>query len=427
MKIPNASELCIIYLSCGMSLRWFLLDALLFVLTCSATVTEIPLSDRVHSPHLIVPVAPAGSEFLTLQFLGSKASALDFYVVNSTGTGKLFQLARNYIKHGYDPKNGEKITIGNMLPGEKKLASSVTSKAPSKSPVLVEDPKQRVFYKRPEPDRSPVNSRYGTVDYVVVRKSDGYRSEIGTIFVVPSSHALVGSDFSFFSASKLSPSELVDGWTIIGNHHVLSGVAGEVRAVASSLPAFERYRLGALHNHYIVGIEDAIDIATAGGSDRQLWYFQAPSKFLGNYGVAYGGYLSFSLTAISGDFSRMNDLSRLNLVELECAECDGVHRKGIKLVYRVSQWSHSFLGPAQNIRIHLFENAGWLKDSQDSLIPWRKPSKCEMLMVLGRLSSVRILGDFTQGFETIALDDVRISNSNGTISVDYMTKLTIII
>jgi hypothetical protein len=32
----------------------------------------------------------------------------------------------------------------------------------------------------------------------------------------------------------------------------------------------------------------------------------APSKFLGNLGIAYGGSIQFTLSSFSGDFSKMN-------------------------------------------------------------------------------------------------------------------------
>lgn len=372
-------------------------------------ITEVDFDNQVHAPHDIISFGAEAFGFLTLKFLGAKSSQLDFYIVNSTGTGKLYQLAQNYIKHGYDPKCGQRLNVGYMISGEKKLPS--TSQPVSLAPVAVIDPKQRIFYMRPAPDRDPLNKQYGTVDYIIKRKSDGYQSQIGTIYLLPNSNAIVGSDFSYFrSGTSFSLVEAIDGWIIV-NPSVYTDISGNPYLTVSSLPTFEPYRLGPLHQYYIVGTEDSIDIPSAEGFDKQLWYFQAPSKFLGNLGIAYRGYISFSLTAISGDFSRMNDLNNLNLIELECSECDGPIRKGIKLVYRLSQWPHPFIGIAQHFRIHLYENAGWLKDSQNILIPFKPPSKCDMLMVLGRLSSIRILGDFTQGFETIALDDVLISNS----------------
>lgn len=389
---------------------FYLIALLGTIISTSNSVREVPLIEQVLTPHQFIIIQPGASDILTLQYLEGKATDLDFYLVNSTGTGKLFQLAINFVKHGYEPKNGEKIELGTMISGEKTLPKSSNAVSLDQK-VAVTEPAQRIFYVRPNPDRLPTNSKYATIDYMVSRKSDGYLSQIGTIHIAPPTGAIVGSDFTSYGAAKANSIAALDGWEIIGNHHIVASVNGNVQPKASTLPSFERFRIGNLHNHYIVGKEDSIDIAHAEGGDRQLWYFQAPAKFLGNQGIAYRGHFSFALVSISGDFAQMNDLNTLNFVELECATCDGPVRKGLKIVYRVSQWPHPFTGAAQQIRIHLHEQGGWLKDSQDLLVPWSAPSQCDMLQVLGRLSAVRILGDFTKGFETIALDDVRFSNS----------------
>jgi hypothetical protein len=69
----------------------------------------------------------------------------------------------------------------------------------------------------------------------------------------------------------------------------------------------EPYSRGPLLNHYILGADDKINVGMAGGKDESLWYFQAPSNYLGNLGISYGGNLKFTLAAFSGDFSSLND------------------------------------------------------------------------------------------------------------------------
>lgn len=60
---------------------------------------------------------------------------------------------------------------------------------------------------------------------------------------------------------------------------------------------------------------------------------------------------------------------------------------------------------------------GWLKDSHNSLVTeWSAPTQCDMIQVLSSISSLRILGDFTSWYETVALDNVLISNTKGTIT-----------
>lgn len=102
--------------------------------------------------------------------------------------------------------------------------------------------------------------------------------------LVPPTGALVGSSFLLGN----------EEWTIEGNRALSTGVA------------FEPYSRGTLLNHYILGSDDKVNVQAAGGLDQSLWYFVAPSKFLGNVGIAYGGTIQFTLSSFSGDFSKLN-------------------------------------------------------------------------------------------------------------------------
>ena len=46
------------------------------------------------------------------------------------------------------------------------------------------------------------------------------------------------------------------------------------------------------------------------------------------------------------------------------------------------------------------------KDPKNSLFAWPPPSQCDMIEVLSGLSGLRILGDLTDWYESIALDAV---------------------
>eukprot|EP01033_Poteriospumella_lacustris_P006759 gene6759-4874_t len=79
-----------------------------------------------------------------------------------------------------------------------------------------------------------------------------------------------------------------------------------------------------------------------------------------------------------------------------------------------------FNGDAKRISIPLNEFSGWLKDSQDVLVPWYKVSQCDIIQVLSRLSKIRILGDYTTWYETVAIDNVQISNTKGSLPLCAM-------
>lgn len=107
----------------------------------------------------------------------------------------------------------------------------------------------------------------------------------------------------------------------------------------------------------------------------------------------------------------------MNVVVLECASCDGPVGKGITLGFSIRALGLSsngaFTGAPKRIAIPLLESSGWLKDPQNSLLSWTVPSRCDMIQVLSRLSSIKILGDWTTWYETIALDNVQIANIKG--------------
>ena len=72
-----------------------------------------------------------------------------------------------------------------------------------------------------------------------------------------------------------------------------------------------------------------------------------------------------------------------------------------------------FTGQPITITIELKENGGWLKDSQNQLTPWTIPSQCDVVHVLTGLTGIRILGDWTTWYESVAIDNVAISNLRG--------------
>ncbi len=220
------------------------------------------------------------------------------------------------------------------------------------------------------------------------------KSHPGTITLVPPSGSIIGSNFLLGN----------EGWSITGNKAQVNPTK------------FEPYSRGALLNYYISGTDDIINVPSANKPDQSLWYFEAPSKYHGNYGISYGGTISFTIGAFSGDFKSMN-APQTNVIELHCADCIGPVGKGITLGFNIQTLNQSpngaFNGEPKKITISLNENAGWLKDSQNTLQPWFKPSQCDMIQVLSRLSKIRILGDWTTWYETVAIDNVQISNTKG--------------
>lgn len=331
---------------------------------------SVVLSKNPIALHQLVVIEPATDMLIRLKIFDTSGKTFNFNISSLPESGSLYQLSQVFSSYGYMPVAGAAI---------------------SSAGTIVSGSNNRVYYTRPHVDAAG-ESIWGKFTFNV--KADNLMSYDGTVTLVPSSGYLVSSSFLLGS----------DDWTILGNKAPIS-------------PAkFESLSRGGLNN-YIYSTDDKVNLGV-GGIDSSLWYFVAPSKFLGNIGISYGGNLQFTMGAFSGDFSKLNGLDT-SLVELECEQCVGPIRKGIKLVFpiRASSTGRSFTGISSKFTISLTEGAGWLRDPQNSLQKWTAPTKCEVIQVLSRLSSFRILGDWTSWHESVALDDVRFVNLKEQIPI----------
>jgi len=305
-------------------------------------------------------------------------NTLRYQIVSKPKTGTVVQLSKVYSDYGYEPIFGSEIQTGQ---GD---ASIITGSG------------QRFIYKRPALDVAR-NQKWDSI-YVMV--SDGQAYSVNSIYTfIPPSGAFVGSDFFLDN----------EGWTIVGN-----------KVVQNAL--FENYNRGPTLSNYIMGTDNLINLDRNSKDDNSLWYFKAPTKFYDNQGLAYGGWLSFTMSSFSGDFKRLNR-ENVPLVILECDTCVGPVSQGITLVFpinvpRVGRYG----GETKAFSIPLSENEGWLKDPQNTLKPWIPASQCDVIQVLSRLSNVQILGDWTTGEESIALDSVVISNKKALLPLCAMSR-----
>lgn len=343
-------------------------------------VTEAIPGDMPIALHQLVSVDIAGDAVIRLKGWDEKNPKLTYTIKSVPSTGVLYQLSQVYSNHNINPKAGIVLTPEMNVTGSN----------------------NRIYYKRPNPDVG-TTEKWGDIEFIVNsgRSSNGYttasNSYKGVVTLTQSTGDLISSNFLLNN----------DDWTVIGNKMTTSAT-------------YEPYSRSASLNHYIIATDDTIHTKTVGttSTDNSLWYFHAPSRYYRNWGIAYGGKLSFTIGSFSGDFSKLND-GNTPVVELECATCQGPVTKGIRLILDLKTLlskQHLNTGASSNtaFSIQLNEKSGWLIDPQNTLISkWSKPTKCEMLQVLSRLSSFNILGDWTQWYETVALDNVQISaNTN---------------
>lgn len=324
--------------------------------------------------HQLVQVETGGESVIRLTHYDDTSAAsvspteLKFTIKSLPADGDLYQLSNVYSKYGYEPKLGSKIvTVGAVVTGSD----------------------HRLVYRRRSPDAAAL-SAWATFTFDV---HNGETTSLeATVTLVPPSGVLTGSDFLLGN----------EGWTVVGNKAV------------SSAASFESLSRGPALNHYILSHDDKIDVTGAGEQemDHSMWYFDAPSKFTGDKGIAYGGAIEFTVGAFSGDFGGGvgGDAAA---VRITCDDCEGPVGPGITLVFPVSALT-AFLGDVTRMSVPLLEGEGWLKDPQNTLSKWIPASQCDIIQVLYRMSSLQLLGDWTTRHESVAIDDVSLLVAAGS-------------
>mmetsp|Transcript_32075 Transcript_32075/g.47181 ORF Transcript_32075/g.47181 Transcript_32075/m.47181 type:complete len:374 (+) Transcript_32075:214-1335(+) len=305
--------------------------------------------------HQLYEVSSGGELVLALHGYDLNGDKTLATITKLPTSGKLYQLSYVYNKHGYDPKAGVQITS---------------------IPCNVTGDKSRLVYKRPAIDQEH-NGEWDRFDYTV---SDGKASSrAGIVTLIAPSRLVVASDFRLSS----------EGWSTIGNRK--NGVS------------YEPTSRGVM-NRYIYAADNSLNIGRS-GDDEDLWYFVLPQKFTGWHGIMYGGSFEFILSSFSGDFSddKFNFGGDMNLVEIYCERCD--LNKGVTIAYPLSSTS-GFSGSTKSFSLGMTENEGWLLDPENTLLEWTVPTKCDFIEVISGITSVRILGDFTNWYESVSIDSV---------------------
>jgi hypothetical protein len=338
-------------------------------------------------------VMPPDKQGIVIRLQGVEKSGkrLIYVISQLPARGTLYQLSNVYSSHGYEPIQGRHITTKN---------------------TTITGSNNRVYYK-PRPQRvcsEHADSFAYTVFAHAQPKGEAQdnphpaNANEGTVTIVDPSGTIVCSDFLLGA----------DGWTIIGNKERVSA------------PIYEPYSRNNFINHYIYATDNHNHISTTKPTtptisqrDKALWYFNAPSKMLGNMGIAYGGYISFTISIFAGDTQKMNQ--GVNLVELECGRC------GYNMGYPMP--TNPIINNMASFKIELTETSIWQKVNQYATTSTtsinRGPSKCEFIQVLSQLSGLRILGDLTTWTETVALDNVYIignTNNSPIIPLCAMSK-----
>ncbi|KAG7382045.1 hypothetical protein PHYPSEUDO_005354 [Phytophthora pseudosyringae] len=341
---------------------------LLHILVLLWATSAHAASQTLIARNLVYHVDSGAEQVLYLKGFNYDGAKLSYKITSLPLNGEIYQLSDIYSEYGYEPK---------------RAASPITT-----VPTIVTGSNNRIVFLRPPFGGPRRDNKYAEFRYTV---TDGVTTSNEGIVVITTSDALVSSTFDLD----------VDNWGILSNG-----------AGADSRPHFQPISRGVQLSYYIYGLDAAIHRRDDTGDDSMLWYFTAPPKFLGNHWSAYGGSLDFVLSSAEGSFdaANLNLAGSGHLVELECATC--AQFTGITLAMPLSP-VFSYDGTITQFRLPLNELAGWVKDPKNIILPWSSFEQCDFVSVLSGLSALRILGDFTRGYESVALDSVVLRHGPG--------------
>ena len=175
-----------------------------------------------------------------------------------------------------------------------------------------------------------------------------------------------------------------EGWTIVGNKRTTEA-------------KHQNYCMGPKMSNYILGTDDLVNVDFRNRDDKNLWYFRSPPITL----VKRPVLMVFTITSFSGDFTKLN----VGLPLVKIIGADNLSAVFDKLVFGSD--SHLFNG-AQVIGADTFNGA----DVVNTHLFTGKMTTVNVPLVhlnekiFQKPFIVEILGDWTRGIETVAIDNV---------------------
>lgn len=154
-----------------------------------------------------------------------------------------------------------------------------------------------------------------------------------------------------------------EGWTIVGNKQVTEAI-------------HKPYSLGPMSN-YILGTDNLVNVDSVCKDDRNLWYFRSPPIKL----TKQPAIMVFTITSFSGDFVKLNEGAPV----VRIIDSEGRVAAFYKAV---------FDGKMQTITVPFFEEL------------WTSNDDVSFKKLFQNSFIVEILGDWTRGVETVAIDNI---------------------
>jgi len=147
-------------------------------------------------------------------------------------------------------------------------------------------------------------------------------------------------------------------------------------------------------------------IRATDATNGQIWYFSAPSIFLGNQSSLYGGSLSWDALGITGNQTSITDRADIMLT-------GGGLQLGVDLdvLPMTSGWT-SWMGLID-------AGADWKRISSlaNGTLTATDATESELRTVLGSLDGLYIRGEFTNGGDSAAIDNVNLVPAPGVAAV----------
>jgi len=108
--------------------------------------------------------------------------------------------------------------------------------------------------------------------------------------------------------------------------------------------------------------------------------------------------------SLYGNFSELN--RPLDWVTIECASCDsGQGARMVRFTDHLLRWD----GSERLVELKLLPVENWMRDPLNSALDFTYATECEIAAILSNVSRLAILGDFTAGGESVAIDNIAIS------------------
>jgi hypothetical protein len=157
------------------------------------------------------------------------------------------------------------------------------------------------------------------------------------------------------------------------------------------------HRDGPLLSHFILGKEERVNVDAQNRNDKDLWYFVSPPIVL----EFRPTLLMFTMMSFSGDFRRLNRVPALVRLRFD---------NGVVAGFPVYQ---SYDGSSKTFNVPFIEEL-WISNSPNIIYdgPNIYAASTSYSLFKDRWHKepfrLEILGDWTQGWETIGLDNVEI-------------------